>query len=99
MQSAYATIYRTRYAAIYGIWCWYLVRHSQFLNKFNKFRTHSPSTLRHDSIGFAPPNGRGAPPTGSWYPLMFAPHCLLYVKRQADIVASWGIRMNAGESY
>jgi hypothetical protein len=27
---------------------WYVVGSSQYPNKFNKFRTHSPSTLRHD---------------------------------------------------
>jgi hypothetical protein len=27
---------------------WYVVDKYKFINKFNKFRTHSPSTLRHD---------------------------------------------------
>jgi len=30
------------------MWYRYVVDKSQFINKFNIFRTHSPSTLRHD---------------------------------------------------
>ena len=75
---------------------WYVVAKYKVLNKINKFRTHSPSTLRHDfnrlrsALSDVPLR-----PHRSWCPLMFAPHCLS-TKRQADIVASLGTHMNSG---
>ena len=48
--------YATTYSPTYGMWSWYVVANSKYLKHFNIFRTHSPSALRHDPIGFPQPH-------------------------------------------
>jgi hypothetical protein len=78
------------------MWCRHVVLLLKIPRQFDISAHTARRPLRHDFNRLHSAQLR-APPTRSWCPLTFAPHCLLNINmRQADIFASWGTHMNLG---
>ena len=60
--------YSPTYGPTYRMWSRHVVDRPELINNSNIFRTHSPSTLRHDSNRLHFALRLRAPPTRSWFP-------------------------------